>query len=247
MTTTSTTRRRIATGSVAIGLSLVAFGAFAPNAQADTGPTEYGGNPNCAAVGFANEFKIDQINDLPAEGDYTPATANTVEVGTIPAGFTITLDNVEVVGDNAEFDWAAKADSGPWPIDAVLVKASDGGNGYTYTAPGATSDIDLVSLKDSISHISFCWNDGEDPTTGDPTTGDPTTGDPTTGDPTTTGDVSPTTGAVAPETEVKGAVVLPAQLPRTGDNDASLAIIGGALVLIGGGVLLARRNMASAS
>jgi LPXTG-motif cell wall-anchored protein len=62
-----------------------------------------------------------------------------------------------------------------------------------------------------------------------------------------TTDPGTTTGDVAPSNDVKGDVVLPDQLPRTGDSDASLAIIGSALVLIGGGMILIRRNLVPGS
>jgi LPXTG-motif cell wall-anchored protein len=234
---TPTTRRRFGAGALITGAVFLALGVFAPAAQADhVEADDYDGNPSCADLGFPNEFKIDNIPDLPAEGDYTPDTANTVEVGTIPAGFTITIDNVEVLADHAEFDWAANADSGPVPLDAVLVKASNGGNAFVYN-PDVASDTDLQSVKDSISHISFCWGAAEAGTT-------------TGGVAPTTGSQEPTdTGGALPETETPGSevegevITAPAELPRTGDNDRSLFLVGMGLITIGAISMIARREL----
>ena len=47
-------------------------------------------------------------------------------------------------------------------VSAVFVKAGNGGILYTFDPP-TTVGTDLASPKDSISHVSFCWN--EDTTT----------------------------------------------------------------------------------
>jgi LPXTG-motif cell wall-anchored protein len=234
---TTTTRRRFGAGALLTGAVFLALGVMAPAAQADhVEADDYPGNPSCADLLFPNEFRIDNIPDLPAEGDYTPATDNTTEVGTIPAGFTITIDNVEVVGDLAEFDWAAKADSGPFPLDAVLVKASNGGNAYVYN-PDVASDTNLQSLKDSISHISFCWGAPEGGTTGgvEPSTDSQ--------EPSDDGGALPNTETKTPS-EVEGEVITaPAELPRTGENDRSLFLIGMGLITIGAISMIARREL----
>ena len=230
------TPRLVGRGALAIGGALLAVGAFAPAAQADTGPVAYedeGATRGCAFYG-ANllEFKIDA--QPVADTDYAVGDSD-VEVkpseDAFPDGFFIHIGDV-TAGTNMTVDWEAfvadgdddGTDPDPFPIDIVLVKASNGGNEYKYDAPGATSDDDLVSPKDSISHVTFCFDAASEG-------GDDG------------GEVQATTGSQAPQTEVKGVVVLPQQLPATGDNDASLAIIGTALVLLGGGILLVRRNV----
>ena len=246
---------RIAAGITLVGASLLAFGTFAPMAQADTGPTPYEdkddgepGTRDCASYDPALiEFKIDS---QPEDGDYFEGDAEVK--GDLPDGFFISITGVDTTGDVVVFDWAAfvadgddvDTDPDPFPIDIVLVKAGPGGIEYTYTAPGAVSDTDLESPKDSISHVTFCFDIPEEGTTGGDTTGGDTTGGTddvlgTGGEADTTGG---TTGGTPPPVEVAGEVIEPDTLPRTGDNDRSLAIIGGALVLIGGGIMLIRRN-----
>jgi LPXTG-motif cell wall-anchored protein len=236
-------RRRIAAGSLTLGAGLMAFGLLATTAQAaSVEPVAYDGNPACPA-GLI-EFKIDDIVELPDDGIYTAATPK-VEVkpddAVLPAGFLIELGNV-TGGANATFDWAARDDLGDFPIDIVLVKAGNGGNQYTYPAPGAVADTGLVSPKPSISHISFCFDIPE--TSDDGGTDNPSLDDGGTDDPTTTDDVGATTGSVddggtgtevkgrsitRPETEVLGRTTLPA----TGAKDHSLTLLGGALILAG--------------
>ena len=187
-------RRRIAAGTLTLGAGLMTFGLLAPMAEASSvEPVAYDGNPACPD-GLI-EFKIDDIVELPDNGTYTEATPK-VEVkpegAVLPAGFTIELDNV-TGGANASFDWAARDDDGDFPIDIVLVKAGDGGNQYTYPAPGAVADTGLVSPKPSISHISFCFDlpeTSDDGGTDNPSLDDGGTDDPTT----TTDDVGGTTG-----------------------------------------------------
>jgi LPXTG-motif cell wall-anchored protein len=197
---TSLRRRRVAAGSLTLGAGLMAFGVLAPMAEAaSVEPVAYDGNPACPD-GLI-EFKIDDIVELPDNGTYTADTLN-VEIkpddAVLPAGFTIELDNV-TGGANATFDWAAYDDDGDFPIDIVLVKAGNGGNQYTYPAPGAVSDTGLVSPKPSISHISFCFDvpeTSDDGGTDNPSLDDGGTDDPTTTDDGSTDDVGGTTGSV---------------------------------------------------
>jgi hypothetical protein len=128
------------------------------------------GNPTCGDLGdFAFEFRIEVGNDLPDETTFTdPAT-----------GFEVRIFDVEVVGGTAFFSFESNI-----AVSAVFVKAGPGGILYTFDPP-STIGIDLASPRDSISHISFCWNPPAPTTT--TTTEAPTT---TTEEPTTTTTIS---------------------------------------------------------
>jgi hypothetical protein len=130
------------------------------------------GNPTCGELGdFAFEFRIEVGNDLPDETTFTdPAT-----------GFEVRIFDVEVVGGTAFFSFESNI-----AVSAVFVKAGRGGILYTFDPP-STIGIDLASPRDSISHISFCWNPPPPTTT---TTTEATT---TTTEATTTTTEAPTT------------------------------------------------------
>jgi hypothetical protein len=169
------TRRRAVTALVAAalgaGLVWVLPGAL-PGASAEdetsstTSTSIVSGNSDCGdLVDTAFEFTIEVGNDLPDETTYAdPVT-----------GFEVTIFDVHVSGGTAFFSFESNT-----PVSAVFVKAGPGGILYTFDPP-STIGIDLASLKDSISHISFCWNTPPPP----PTTTPPTTAPPTTTPPTT--------------------------------------------------------------
>jgi LPXTG-motif cell wall-anchored protein len=237
-------RRRIAVGTMVLGAALTAVGFLAPAASADhVEPEEITGDGNltCAEVegeDFTGEHKINEQpdNDTTYSFDIDPGTpGNEVE---------IFISGLTTVDGKMQFDWSATTVDGdddgtardPFFYDAVIVKAGglgtdSSGNLYLYD-PEVSTDTNLESPKDSISHVSFCFDDENDTTT---TTEEETTT-------TEESEVSPTT--VTKQTEVKGNVVLPNQLPRTGANDGTLTIVGVALVLIGAGALRVRRNVA---
>ena len=178
-------RRRAVTALVAAalgaGLVWVLPGALpGASAQDETSSTTstsiLSGNLDCGdLVNSPFEFRIEVGNDLPDETTYTdPAT-----------GLEVTIFDVHVSGGTALFSFESNT-----PVSAVFVKAGPGGILYTFDPP-STIGIDLASPKDSISHISFCWNTPPPPPTTTPTT-TPTT------PPTTTPTTPPTTPTTTP-------------------------------------------------
>jgi LPXTG-motif cell wall-anchored protein len=213
-------------------------GATGDDSSNTTSTSIVSGNPTCQElVGSDHEFKIEVQGELPDETTYTDAAT----------GFEVTLSNVHVNEDgNAEFDFVANT-----PVSVVFVKAGPGGILYTFEEP--TTDADgLMSDRDSISHISFCWNDEEGTTTTKQETTTTMRDDTTTTmrDDTTTSSVEDTTTTEHEETttsEVEGTstsgeVTTTTEsgggLPVTGSNTMMLVGIGVAL-LLGGGLLLA--------
>ncbi|HET6836032.1 MAG TPA: LPXTG cell wall anchor domain-containing protein [Acidimicrobiales bacterium] len=185
-----------------------------------------GDNPDCGDLGdFAFEFKIDDIQELPDEGLYPPD-------GPDPAtGFQVEISDVHVEGGTAFFSFESNI-----AVSAVFVKAGPGGILYTFEPP-STVGIDLASPKDSISHISFCWN--APPPTTTTTTTTTTTAPPSTS--TTLGESTTTTAIAAVTTTTPSG-----ELPRTGSTAGPMLGIGAAL-LVGGAALVgyARRFLAS--
>jgi hypothetical protein len=178
-------RRRTVTALVAAalgaGLVWVLPGALpGAGAQGETSSTTstsiVSGNPDCGdLVDTEFEFQIEVGNDLPDEITYTdPAT-----------GFEVTIFAVHVSGRTVFFSFESNI-----PVSAVFVKAGPGGVLYTFDPP-STVGIDLASPKDSISHISFCWNTPPPPPTTTPTT--PPTTTPTTPPTTTPSTTTPET------------------------------------------------------
>jgi LPXTG-motif cell wall-anchored protein len=189
--------------------------------QATPSTSVVSGNPDCGElVGAEFEFKIDVGDDLPDETTYTdPAT-----------GFEVTIFDVHVSGGTAFFSFESNI-----PVSAVFVKAGPGGILYTFDPP-STIGIDLASPKDSISHISFCWNTPP-PTTTTTTTTAPTSTSTTMGSSTTTTAIS---GASTTTTAPSG------ELPVTGATTGPMLGIGAALLAAGAGlVAYARRVRAS--
>jgi LPXTG-motif cell wall-anchored protein len=189
--------------------------------QATPSTSVVSGNPDCGElVGAEFEFKIEVGDDLPDETTYTdPAT-----------GFEVTIFDVHVSGGTAFFSFESNI-----PVSAVFVKAGPGGILYTFDPP-STIGIDLASPKDSISHISFCWNTPP-PTTTTTTTTAPTSTSTTMGSSTTTTAIS---GASTTTTAPSG------ELPVTGATTGPMLGIGAALLAAGAGlVAYARRVRAS--
>ena len=181
-------------------------------------------NPTCGALGdYDFEFRIDEEDP---EGTFTDPDTG-IEV-------TVTI----VQDDPMAIDFTSSI-----AVSAVFVKAGPGGILYTYDPP-VTEGSGLVSPKDSISHISFCWNDEDEETTTSTTEKDEET---TT---TTEKDEETTTTTVADEettTTVKGeeattTTVKPTgELPRTGSTTFPLVAVGALLLTAGFGLLLTTR------
>ena len=223
----------IGLGSMVAGALVLAGGfpgsAGAAPTQAQTPSSSVvEGNPTCADLGdFDFEFRIDE---QPVEGMvYEDPNSDLV----------ITITEV-VEGDPMTFSFESNI-----AVSAVFVKAGPGGILYTFDPP-TTSGTDLASPKDSISHVSFCWNETPETTTtteGTTTTTEGTTtttakDTTTTTEGTTTSSVSPTTSVSVPTT-VAGAVTPAAQagrLPRTGGNTGPALAIGAGL--LAGGIAL---------
>jgi LPXTG-motif cell wall-anchored protein len=184
-----------------------------------------GDNPDCGDLGdFAFEFKIDDIEELPEEGLYPPD-------GPDPAtGFQVEIFDVHVEGGTAFFSFESNI-----AVSAVFVKAGPGGILYTFDPP-STIGIDLASPKDSISHISFCWN-APPPTTSTSSTTSSTTSTTST----TMGESTTTTAMGAVTTTTPSG-----ELPVTGSTAGPMLGIGAAL-LVGGAALIgyARRFLTS--
>ena len=131
-------------------LALVIFYAGFPALAASVEPIEISGNQTCGdlAAQFGGgqtwtEFKIDSG---PSDGVFGDGT------------LSVTISN----SGTHEFDWSSNIG-----LDAIFVKAGNGGFLYLYDPPGpeATADTDLAgSDQNAISHISFCY-DVEDTTT----------------------------------------------------------------------------------
>jgi LPXTG-motif cell wall-anchored protein len=192
-------------------------GAAAQQATPSTSVVE--GNPNCGdLVGAEFEFKIEVGDDLPDEITYTDPDT----------GFEVTIFDVEVVGGTAFFSFESNI-----AVSAVFVKAGPGGILYTFDPP-STVGIDLASPKDSISHISFCWNAPPTTTSTSSTTSTSTTS-------TTIGESTTTTAMGAVTTTTPSG-----ELPRTGSTAGPMLGIGAAL-LVGGAALVgyARRFLTS--
>lgn len=157
----STSRLAVRGGAaLGVGVALLA-GAFPGAVGADEDHDNYvPGNPTCEDLGYENGFKIEATGELPDSGTYTvgdPGTEGQGDAG----NFEVTID--VTAGDPATVDFVANT-----PVGAVYVKAGPGGLLYEYD-PAVTSDEGLESKKDSISHITFCWDgdtpppDGEEP------------------------------------------------------------------------------------
>ncbi|MGH9252549.1 MAG: hypothetical protein ACRD0W_23980 [Acidimicrobiales bacterium] len=155
----TTASRRTGRAVLAAGLAglisglAVAFAALLPSASAThVEPVQVSGNPTCSDLApdgvTWTELKVDPV----ADGTFSDGT------------LTVTID-VQSTADGPVFDWTSNIS-----VDSVFVKGGPGGNLYVYD-PEATSDTGLhapVNPKNStffgLSHISFCYDDGDEPT-----------------------------------------------------------------------------------
>jgi len=246
---TSPTRKRVGIGAIVAGLTLAGFGTFAPTANAQDSPAGNNGTIKIDGVDFDihpdNEphpgcvfqvdfYGFDALTDVAIVFEAQPPTGGFEEIYT--ENGALDDDDHSRGGSEGGLDGAFTIDlsdelasSEPHPNQGYHVKLTITADDHDET--GAQS-------KHKVFWVEGCGDVGGDDggTTGGTTDG-------TTGVLGTSGSVDSgtTTGEVAPQAQVKGAVVTPEQLPRTGVKDASLAIIGTGLIAIGGAVLLARR------
>jgi LPXTG-motif cell wall-anchored protein len=168
MVRTPMRERLLAMLGIAAGTGLLAVGlATMPATAASVTPTEYESNKTTQDFGYPNSVKIDVEWD--EEGDFDkdgvfkgtlPLTFTSFDSkGTVPAGLTITIDNLylDVEAKTVYFDWAASVGGEPFLVQIVLVKAGDGGLAYVYGGTGVAADTELWSPRGSISHIDFGW------------------------------------------------------------------------------------------
>jgi hypothetical protein len=146
--------------SLVIGLAAVAgaVGLFTvlPASAEHVDPVEVPGNAPCPAG--LTELKVEPV----ADGTFTDGT------------LTVTID-VRDTADGQVFDWTSNIG-----VDVVIVKGGNASNVYTYV-PESTGDTGLHAPENrsgnfaGLSHISFCYDDGEEPTTTTTTSPPPTT------------------------------------------------------------------------
>jgi hypothetical protein len=118
-------------------------------------------NPDCGDRNFAHELKVDT-----GDPDSEPYVYDDKGTEDTADDETITISDLKQLdGENFSFDWASQNIL----VELVMVKAGSlGPEEYAYPG-GATSGDDLttaINPKSSknygISHISFCWGEGED-------------------------------------------------------------------------------------
>jgi len=199
-------RRRLA-ATAAVTSAFVLFAA-APAFAEHVEPITEDGNPTCS--------------ELAPEGvTWTELKVEPVEDGTSSDGsLTVTIE-VRDSADGPVFDWSSNIG-----LDAVFVKGGNvGGNLYQYDPPSEeTADTGLHSpLNPSgkwagLSHVSFCYDAGEETPTPTPT-------------PTETPTESPTVQPTASESPAEVPTAVPAGADNGGGN-GSAGLIG--LVLAGG-------------
>ena len=176
----------------ALGL-LAALTMPALGASVTPTPISDDNNPTCSNFGDWTELKVDP----PGNGTFTDGT------------LSVTITNF-TNSDPKGFDWTSNIG-----VDAVLVKAgSDKHNLYVYN-PESTGDTGLGPQNGSgngISHISFCYDEGDESTptpTPSPTPRESELGGNPTPSPTPReselgGNPTPTPGGEVPDTATTG-------------------------------------------
>jgi hypothetical protein len=160
-----TIRRGLVVGLAAVAGAVGLF-TMLPASATHVAPTTQPGNVACPAG--LTELKVEPVVD----GTFTDGT------------LTVTID-VRDTADGQVFDWTSNIG-----VDVVIVKGGNASNVYTY-APEATADTGLHAPANrsgnfaGLSHISFCYDAGEEPTT-TTTTVPPSTTTPSTTTPSTT-------------------------------------------------------------
>lgn len=176
-------RRRAVAGFAAASAGLAAAAvAFASPAAAtwEEDKERVPGNPSCEDLGYENSFKIEASGELPESGSYDSSSPG-VETEGDADGFEVEIEVGEHMG-RVVVDFESNT-----PVDAVAVKA--GNEAYVYyedTDPVTENGSHFLKSpkRDSISHVTFCWN-GEDDDTPPTTPVPPTTAPPTTAPSTT--------------------------------------------------------------
>ena len=242
----STSQRRRA----AVGVACMVAGAFglvsavparagnAGIAQTTPSSSVVAGNQTCGDFGFDFEFKIEFDEGDPAEGTFPDPDS----------GLVVTITNVTTVGGQLQFDFTTS-----FPIDALFVKAGPGGILYTFDPP-TTSGTGIASPKDSVSHISVCWNEVTTTTSSSSTSTSSTSTTSTSTSSTSTTSTTSTSSTIPGETTttvvsktslpsttapgVATTVVSGGGLPRTGSTTTPL-LVGSAALLAGGAGLVA--------
>jgi hypothetical protein len=196
-----------------------------------------GGNPTCADFGGWDEVKADP----PQNGEFTDGT------------LVVTISNFQQSdsGNPGSFDWASNIG-----VDAVFVKAgSDKHHLYLYD-PESTGDTGLAPQAgngNGISHISFCYDADEEPSSPPSTPPSEEPSSPPSSEPSAppTGSEAPSSseepspsGGVNPATGTP-TITLPPTDALTAGSPAE-APLGSMIVLLGilsgiGAVALARR------
>jgi len=135
--------------AVAVGLAIVALPATATHVTPET----VAGNPTCSdLVPGTTELKVEPV----ADGTFSDGT------------LTVTID-VRSTADGQVFDWTSNIG-----VDAVFAKGGPNGNLYLYD-PEATVDTGLHAPANrsgawaGLSHISFCYDVGDETTPPTPT------------------------------------------------------------------------------
>ena len=159
----TTLRRALVIGLAALAAALGLFTVLPASAE-HVDPVLVQGNAPCPAG--TTELKVEPV----ADGTFSDGT------------LTVTID-VRDTAQGQVFDWTSNIG-----VDVVIVKGGNASNVYTYD-PEATADTGLHAPENrsgsfaGVSHISFCYDVGEEPTTTTTTT---TTMPPTTTPSTTT-------------------------------------------------------------
>jgi hypothetical protein len=166
-----TVRRSLVIGLAAIAGAVALFTVL-PASATHVNPTTAPGNPSCPAG--TTTLKVEPV----ADGTFTDGT------------LVVTID-VRDTADGQVFDWTSNIG-----VDQVIAKGGPTANIYTYD-PESTGDTGLHAPANAsgrfagLSHISFCYDADQPPTT--PPTTTPTT-------PPTTPTTTPTSTTTTTET-----------------------------------------------
>jgi len=255
-------RRRAAAGFAAIlggtvGLAFV--GAGTANAHEGTEPVPIEGNLDCADLAELLELedveweedKIEPFPDANGSYDYTLSDRGTPDDESDDAVFTLE------VFDRKRFNWTSNVG-----IDAIVSKGGDGAGGsyyYYFDGEELTEDVDYTVPpwgqwdRNSISHVTICWDDEDAPET-------TTTTSTTMPEETTTTTAPPTTDTTAPpSSDTTATTVAPSstvttaaptttttvgeELPETGSNSTMMLVaLGAALLAVGAGLVFGTRR-----
>jgi hypothetical protein len=140
-----TIRRSLVIGLVAIA-GVVGLFTVLPASAEHVNPTTVPGNASCPAG--TTTLKVEPV----ADGTFSDGT------------LTVTID-VRDTAAGQVFDWTSNIG-----VDAVIAKGGNASNVYTYD-PESTGDTGLHAPANAsgkfagLSHISFCYDGGEPPTT----------------------------------------------------------------------------------